>query len=81
MCAANRLVAYDIDGSDSGKNSRIYGGNPPTVIYRLPVIKGQTVKTTSTRKYKCPICGQSVRATKHVNIMCLDCNAPMVEEE
>ena len=25
--------------------------NPPTVIYRLPVMKGQTVKTTSTRKY------------------------------
>ena len=55
--------------------------NPPTVIYRLPVAKGQTVKTTSTRKYVCPCCGQSVRATKRVNIMCLDCNEPMQEEE
>ena len=55
--------------------------NPATVIYRLPVIKGQTVKTSSTRKYVCPICGQSVRATKSVNIICADCNEPMHEDE
>ena len=54
--------------------------NPATVIYRLPVVKGQTVKTSSTRKYICPICGQSVRATKQVNIICADCDAPMQEE-
>ena len=54
--------------------------NPATVIYRLPVTKGQTVKTSSTRKYVCPICGQSVRATKQVNIICADCNEPMQEE-
>ena len=55
--------------------------NPSTVIYRIPVMKCQITKNTSTRKYICPICGQSVRATKRVNIMCMDCNAPMVEEE
>lgn len=55
--------------------------NPTTVIYRLPVVKGQTVKTSSTRKYICPVCGQSVRATKQVNIICADCDAPMCEEE
>ena len=54
--------------------------NPATVIYRLPVAKGQTVKTSSTRKYVCPLCGQSVRATKQVNIICADCDAPMQEE-
>ena len=54
--------------------------NPATVIYRLPVVKGQTVKTSSTRKYICPICGQSVRATKQVNIICADCDAPMQGE-
>jgi hypothetical protein len=48
--------------------------NPETMIYRLPVIHGQSVKNSSTRKYICPICGQSVRATKAVNIMCADCN-------
>lgn len=32
---------------------------------------------SSTRKYICPDCGQSVRATKAVNIMCMDCMAQM----
>lgn len=32
---------------------------------------------SSTRKYVCPCCGQSVRATKTVNIICGDCNERM----
>lgn len=35
-------------------------------------------KTSSTRKYICPCCGNSVRATKNVNIGCLDCQTQMV---
>ncbi len=38
-------------------------------------------KPSSTRKYICPCCGNSVRATKNVNIMCMDCNKQMVIEE
>ncbi len=53
--------------------------NPETVIYRSPVVKGQT-KSSSTRKYICPICGQSVRATKEIRIICADCNEYMTEE-
>lgn len=53
---------------------------PYSIIYRLPVMKGQCVKTSSTRKYVCPVCGNSVRATKAVNIMCVDCNELMQEE-
>lgn len=34
-------------------------------------------KPSSTRKYECPCCGLSVRATKDVNIICADCNEPM----
>ena len=30
-------------------------------------------KKSSTRKYKCPVCGISVRATKEVNLICGDC--------
>ncbi|MCM1191055.1 MAG: SprT-like domain-containing protein [Lachnospiraceae bacterium] len=30
-------------------------------------------KPSSTRKYQCPRCGMSVRATKVVRIMCVDC--------
>ncbi len=32
-----------------------------------------TRKPSSTRKYICPHCGMSVRATKEVRIMCVDC--------
>lgn len=35
-------------------------------------------RPSSTRKYICPRCGQSVRATRQVNILCGDCMEPMV---
>ena len=34
-------------------------------------------RPSSTRKYICPCCGNSVRATKAVNIACLDCDTQM----
>ena len=37
-------------------------------------------KKSSTRKYLCPCCGNSVRATKTVNIGCLDCGVQMLLE-
>ena len=36
-------------------------------------------RPSSTRKLICPQCGQSVRATKKVHIICGDCIVPMVE--
>lgn len=38
-------------------------------------------KLSSTRKYICPKCGMSVRATKNVNIGCLDCHTVMILSE
>ena len=38
-----------------------------------------TAKKSSSRKYICPCCGTSIRATKKVNIGCLDCGVPMFE--
>ena len=38
-------------------------------------------RPSSTRKLVCPQCGQSVRATKKVNILCGDCMMQMVETE
>ncbi len=35
-------------------------------------------KPSSTRKYVCPCCGMSVRATRNVNIACLDCNEQLM---
>ena len=37
-------------------------------------------RPSSTRKYVCPCCGMSVRATKDVNIMCGDCKETMIKE-
>ena len=36
-------------------------------------------RPSSTRKLQCPCCGNSVRATKTVRIMCMDCMEQMVE--
>lgn len=38
-------------------------------------------KPSSTRKYICPCCGMSVRATKAVRIICADCQTLMETEE
>lgn len=36
-------------------------------------------RPSSTRKLQCPCCGNSVRATKTVRIMCMDCMQQMLE--
>lgn len=36
-------------------------------------------KKSSTRKYACPKCGQSIRATKEVHIACVDCGNVQME--
>lgn len=40
---------------------------------------GTAPKKSSTRKYVCPCCKQSIRATKTVNIICGDCMEKMQE--
>ena len=47
---------------------------PAELVYRERPQKGVRVNSSSTRKYLCPCCGMSVRATRSVNIMCADCN-------
>lgn len=41
----------------------------------------KTKKPSSTRKYICPCCGNSVRATKDLNIICGDCMKNMIKDE
>lgn len=38
-------------------------------------------KKTSTRKYICPSCLNSIRATKDQNILCLDCNEQFIKAD
>lgn len=35
-------------------------------------------KKSSTRKYICTCCGNSFRATKNINVMCMDCNEQFI---
>lgn len=53
-----------IGSTGTSQNGATYGGE------RRP---------SSTRKLKCPCCGNSVRATKNVRIMCMDCMQQMME--
>lgn len=52
------------------------GGESPTGG-AVPTTRGKAKSTV--RKYQCPCCKNSVRATKAVNIACLDCGVPMEE--
>lgn len=44
-----------------------------------PGTASKTGKGSNSRKYQCPCCGCSVRATKAVNVACMDCGVPMVQ--
>lgn len=46
----------------------------------VPVIKPKYPKQ-STRKYICPCCGNSFRATKEINVLCMDCNEQFIVEK
>ena len=52
--------------SGGGKDGSTTGGDPAP-------------KKSSTRKYQCPKCKNSVRATKEVNLICGDCMEPMIQ--
>lgn len=59
----NRNEASGFQITGTGTHSGNTNGAPP--------------KPSSTRKYVCPCCGMSVRATKEVRIMCMDCGKQM----
>ena len=57
------------------------------VLYRDSMRKDTTgssssqPKQSSTRKYVCPKCGTSIRATKEVNVICGNCKRPFMEDK
>jgi DNA-directed RNA polymerase subunit RPC12/RpoP len=59
-------------GRDEGRAAR---GTGPSISGGGPAV---TPKPSSTRKYQCPTCGASVRATRDVNLICGDCFQRMV---
>ena len=64
----NKIGTGGTDGTD---------GNGDTGV---PVIKPKYPKQ-STRKYICPCCGNSFRATKEINVMCMDCDEQFIVEK
>jgi hypothetical protein len=66
--ARNDISTFATAGGDKTRVSKTGRGGLPK-------------KPSSTRKYICPCCGTSVRATKEVNIICADCNKTMVKDE
>lgn len=56
---------YSAAGNGNGKDGGLTDGD------------GKGKRKGSTRRYICGICGNSVRATKTVNIMCMDCGQKM----
>ena len=65
-----RTTGYSMTGVSGGKSGN---GNGTTVP--------RTKKPSSTRKYICPCCGNSFRATKSINVLCMDCNEQYVVAE
>lgn len=47
----------------------------------MPTGGTETKRKSSTRKYICPKCGNSFRATKDINVMCMDCIEQYVKVE
>ena len=58
-----------LQGGANGQNGK--GGNAGIIAK----------PKSSTRKYTCPCCGNSFRATKDINVMCMDCNEQFVKVE
>lgn len=54
---------------------------PLELMYRARQIKPKRVRDVSVRKYVCPDCKASVRATKSVNVWCGNCKTQFQEEK
>ncbi len=65
MCRAEMFQTTTGVGTHTGNTNgtRITGSNP----------------NSHHRKYICPVCGCSCRATKQIHLMCMDCLEPMIE--
>ena len=44
----------------------------------VPTFGGIAPRKSSSRKYACPCCGMSIRATRDVNVACMDCDEQLL---
>lgn len=60
----NEFGGFRITGTGTHSGSSSFGGEEP--------------RKSSSRKYVCPCCGMIVRATRNVNVACLDCDEQLL---
>ena len=80
---SDRLLEFILDNdlTDILINRNEFGGFRITgtgTHSGTPAIGGEAPRRSSSRKYMCPCCGMSVRATKMVNVACLDCDEQLL---
>ena len=82
---ADRLLQFVLD-HDELREIEMCRSNPMMVSVGIGTHTGNSngvkpIGTTTShhRKYVCPVCGCSCRATKVINIACLDCGERMIE--
>nr|WP_308624599.1 SprT-like domain-containing protein [uncultured Eisenbergiella sp.] len=63
------MISWGAGGSGGDGDGGTDGGKG------VPVAK----KKTSTRKYVCPVCGNSFRATKDIRVLCMDCQEQFIK--
>ena len=73
FCLFNDLRDIRLNRID-GLTTRIGGSGTHNGTFTV----GTTPRKSSSRKYACPCCGMSVRATKAVNVACLDCDEQLL---
>ncbi len=74
FCVENSLTEIRINRIDAVFGRQVGKGPNGGVDTK----NGGSNKKSSTRKYICPCCGMSVRATRAVNVACLDCDEQLV---
>lgn len=77
FCIRNGLEDIQI----GRQNTYSFGGFSGTSNGDTTPTRPRTTKPTSTRKYICPKCNNSFRATKDINVICEDCNEKFIKIE
>lgn len=73
------IIKYGFEDIQLVRGSQFsFAGTPGTKAGDGGVTPPKMKKPSSTRKYICPCCGNSFRATKSINVMCMDCNEQFI---
>ncbi len=76
----NFCIEYGFEDIKINRQGAYYmvGTATPIATPKTPTSTPRITKPSSTRKYICPCCGNSFRATKTINVMCMDCDEQYV---